>query len=145
MSKVWRSRWKRESPPRDGLLPRSLDHLKSFTEVYEPSDDTYLFVDCLRYLGKYLREEYFHPDQVLCFLEVGSGSGVLSAVLAEELQDQGGVFGFAVDCNPSACEASLETFRSNGLSGHVEVIQSDLIPTFLNSCIDIFLFNPPCE
>jgi len=63
------------SLPKLGHLPRS-----TFEEVYEPSDDTYLMVDVL----EAEREQLKALAPSIC-LEIGGGSGCLSAALASRL------------------------------------------------------------
>lgn len=130
-------------PSRDGALPRSMDHMARFPDVYEPSDDTYLFVDVVRSLGGVLRDVIFARERALCCLEVGSGSGTLSAVLLEELRSRG-AFGLLSDCNAQACLASRQTLGENGLGGSGDAMRCDLIPDLhpAQAC-DVFMFNPP--
>ncbi|KAL0478696.1 hypothetical protein AKO1_008274 [Acrasis kona] len=53
-----------------------MSHLtsKDYKQIYEPSDDTWLFVDALEYEKNALK------DRRIC-LEIGSGSGYVSAYL----------------------------------------------------------------
>jgi len=142
-SAEWRTRWKRTQPAKESALPR-LDHLTAndFQNVYEPSDDTYLFVDVIRSLGKILREEVFTDERALCCVEIGSGSGTLSATLLSELKPLCS-FSIATDCNLLACEATSSTMVENGFMGRADSINCDLVSVVQPNSFDILLFNPP--
>jgi release factor glutamine methyltransferase len=144
----------------------SLDHLsyQDYENIYEPAEDTYLFLDAL----KDELEQLHHTiaattDQVqsgrcvLC-LEIGCGSGVISTFASNrwnELNDGYDVnesipmINFATDINPRALFVTRQTFHQNKLKNHtnyLEVIRCDLssslLSRFSNMC-DIVLFNPP--
>lgn len=144
----WRSRkphgFDLKEPTRDGEMPRNLDHMSHFkTVVYEPSDDTYLFVDVIRSLGETLRNDIFPTERALCCLEVGGGSGTLSSVLMEELKPRG-AFALVTDCNAAACMASQQTLVANNATFQANVMRCDLIPQFQREeTCDMFIFNPP--
>jgi release factor glutamine methyltransferase len=94
--------------------------------VYEPAEDSFLLADAaLKEAGPGMR-----------ILEVGTGSGFVSAVLLANLKD---IYLLATEINPhAACCA-----KANG----VEVIRTDFFRGVKSgkteSCFDLILFNPP--
>ena len=101
--------------------------------VYEPSEDTFLFLDALEHELKYLNN--LKP---LISLEIGSGSGIVSTFLAKNLQQAKYL---AIDINENACAASRETSEENEID--LEIIQSDLLYALRPKSVDIILFNAP--
>jgi release factor glutamine methyltransferase len=94
--------------------------------VYEPSEDSFLLADTA------LRE----AEPGMHILEVGTGSGFVSAVLLANLKD---IRLIATEINPNAARCA----KANG----VEIIRTDLfrgirlkIP---EARFDLILFNPP--
>lgn len=85
-----------------------LSHLSAsdYENVYEPREDSFLFLDSLEKDLGLIRS--LKPS--LC-LEIGSGSGVISAAVARALGSS--VFVMATDLNPLACQCTVGTARSN--------------------------------
>ncbi|XP_054722706.1 methyltransferase N6AMT1-like isoform X2 [Uloborus diversus] len=74
-------------------------------------------------------------------LEVGSGSGVISATIAKAL---GPICYLCTDINPVAVHATKILTQSNDVS--VDVIQTNLVEAFgtrLKNAVDVLIFNPP--
>ncbi len=94
--------------------------IKICPSVYEPSEDSFLLTDAALAIIKY-------SDSVL---EVGCGSGVVSAVIQNNTQAK--VAG--IDINPYAAKCT----RDNG----VEAIRGDLLRC-IKGKFDIIIFNPP--
>ncbi len=91
-------------------------------QAYEPAEDTWLLTDIA------LKETANGMD----VLEVGTGTGFVSAVLAQNRD----INLIATEINPFAASCA----RSNG----VEVIRADLFSCFKDSAVfDLILFNPP--
>ena len=94
--------------------------------VYEPAEDSFLLADAAL--------EGAEPGMRI--LEVGTGSGFVSAVLRANLEN---VRIIATEINPHAVRCAKE----NG----VEVIRTDLFrgikPGNPEACFDLILFNPP--
>lgn len=108
--------------------------LSQFPEVYNPSEDTFLFLDALEIEIPWLLK--LAPKVVV---EIGSGSGVVITALSQ-------IFGnssiyFATDINPQACTATQETAARNNTS--VECLNMDLLSCFTERNFDLILFNPP--
>jgi len=94
--------------------------------VYEPAEDSFLLADAAL--------EDAEPGMRI--LEVGTGSGFVSAVLLANLKD---IYLLAIEINPHAARCA----RANG----VEVIRTDLFrgikPEKPENRFDLILFNPP--
>lgn len=116
-------------------LSTPIYNLNNFREVYEPSEDSFLFLDALE------QEFNFIKNLKANFaLEVGSGSGILITALSAILRNSCAYF--AVDINPDACEATLNTAKLNGAT--IECLNMDLFQNFRGqNLFDIILFNPP--
>jgi release factor glutamine methyltransferase len=94
--------------------------------VYEPAEDSFLLADAA------LED----AESGMRILEVGTGSGFVSAVLLANLKD---IYLLAIEINPHAARCA----RANG----VEVIRTDLFrgikPEKPENRFDLILFNPP--
>jgi tRNA G46 methylase TrmB len=98
----------------DPIIPLSGE---DFEHVYEPSEDSFLFMDALGKDMASLKEQ--RPQQVV---EIGCGSGCVTSYLAKQLV---GPSYLAVDINRHAVEASRRTFEANGVD--VELVQVSLV------------------
>lgn len=111
------------------------DHLSKFPSVYEPSEDTFLFLDALE------QELPFIKSLNATFIvEIGSGSGVNITALGKCLGDVSAVK-LAVDINMAACEATKLTAQVNHVT--IDVFNMNLLNCFRQNLFDIILFNPP--
>ncbi|KAF6385178.1 N-6 adenine-specific DNA methyltransferase 1 [Rhinolophus ferrumequinum] len=88
----------------------------AFSDVYEPAEDTFLLLDALEAAMAELK------GVEIC-LEVGSGSGVVSAFLASMIGPQ--ALYICTDINPKAAACTLETARCNKV--HIQPIVTDLV------------------
>nr|XP_019585433.1 PREDICTED: hemK methyltransferase family member 2 isoform X1 [Rhinolophus sinicus] len=107
----------------------------AFSDVYEPAEDTFLLLDALEAAMSELK------GVEIC-LEVGSGSGVVSAFLASMIGPQ--ALYICTDINPKAAACTLETARCNKV--HIEPIVTDLVKGLLprlKEKVDLLVFNPP--
>lgn len=115
-------------------LPTPLYNLENFPDVYEPREDSFLFIDTLD--DEFNLIKSLNPTRVL---EVGSGSGVIITYLALTLGS--GCEFYSSDINPSACTATVRTANLNNVK--VNAINTDLFNGFKDSLFDVILFNPP--
>ncbi|KAF7270584.1 hypothetical protein GWI33_016475 [Rhynchophorus ferrugineus] len=114
-------------------LQTPLYNLNDFPDVYEPSEDTHLFIDALE---KDMKHIINSKPTLAC--EIGCGSGVLIAALAKILKST--CCYFCTDINPKACIATTRTAKMNKVP--LECTRMDLT-TNLKCKFDIILFNPP--
>eukprot|EP01069_Polyplicarium_translucidae_P009225 Polyplicarium_translucidae@DN32_c0_g1_i1.p1 len=113
------------------LLPTPLP-----PDVYSPSDDSFLFEDIVA-------EALASARVPACplSLELGPGSGYVSAVAVKQLQRVGGTH-VALDISSLACATCASTARLNGLQW--EVVEGDLLkPIARGTKFDFIFFNPP--
>ncbi|KAI9488027.1 S-adenosyl-L-methionine-dependent methyltransferase [Zychaea mexicana] len=118
-----------------------LTHLTSrdFDNVYEPAEDTFLLLDALEQ-----DEKRIQTQQPTICLEIGSGSGCVTTMLAKIVGASNAVF-FTTDINNHACHATQRTGRHNSVHS-VETVQTSLVESLLprlEHAVDILCFNPP--
>uniref|UniRef100_A0A8C1UD83 Methyltransferase HEMK2 n=1 Tax=Cyprinus carpio TaxID=7962 RepID=A0A8C1UD83_CYPCA len=109
----------------------------AFTDVYEPAEGSFLLMDALEKDAERLKGS--RPS--VC-LEVGSGSGVVSAFLASVVGP--GALYLCTDVNPAAAQCTLQTARCNHLQ--LQPVITDLVQCLLprlNGKVDVLVFNPP--
>jgi release factor glutamine methyltransferase len=133
--------------------------------VYEPAEDTFLMLDALQLDLEYMirsRLHYATSASIKCgpllVVELGSGTGLLTAAVAKALHEDDksatvGAHCIAVDLNPAACHTTVQTCKLNKVQ--IDVIQGDLLtwmrcPKSMGSKhvdmygpVDVLLFNPP--
>lgn len=98
-----------------------------YEEVYEPAEDSFLFVDNLEVEAGEL------------VLDLGTGSGILAVLAAKTA---GSVV--AVDLNPYAIRCAKENAKLNQIMGKINFLQSDLFSAFsVDTQFDVILFNAP--
>eukprot|EP00080_Pristionchus_pacificus_P022207 PDM82227.1 methyltransferase [Pristionchus pacificus] len=106
--------------------------------VYDPAEDSFLLMDAIEKDLEVIKS--LHPRIAL---EIGVGSGVISAFLAKSLPSSS-LLSLGTDVNEDACEAARTTAEMNGV--RVEVVRCDIVSALLPrlaDSIDILLFNPP--
>jgi release factor glutamine methyltransferase len=110
--------------------------------VYEPREDSWLFVDALREDVGLITS--LRPS--IC-LEIGPGTGVITTHLSTFLANIPMLF-LCADVNVDAARATKTTFNTHnsGRPHHLDCVVSDLDNAFggrLDGLVDVLLFNPP--
>ncbi len=111
-------------------------------DVYEPSDDTFLFLDALQDECSDIAARLVDDSIVV---ELGCGSGAIMTYLGKTLRDEHGCepLLYGIDVNPCAVGTARKTAAFHGLT-RAEFVQSNLFQSFLlEKKIDVLLFNPP--
>lgn len=155
------------------MLPTPDTSHVSFETIYEPSEDSYLFLDTLssasesKWLSERFKKGTGASDPVPLIVEAGTGSGVVLAFVAAQSQEIFGrrdILTLGTDVNRNACIAtqetvstSLETQRerqgtttttekaviSNLQTVHISSLTGDLCSALRPGSVDVLLFNPP--
>lgn len=120
----------------------SLDHIKTkdYQDVYDPVEDTYFLSDAIQ-ADKSLLNNTVKPK--IC-IEVGSGSGYISAVLSHVLGNS--AFVISTDVNVRASQITAATMGANGAAGFSGSVVCDLVGPLaerLKNSVDVLIFNPP--
>ncbi|KAG2496238.1 hypothetical protein HYH03_005836 [Edaphochlamys debaryana] len=125
------------------LRVAEIKHTHWNSEVYEPSDDTFLLVDALQE-----HAPTWAKRRPRCVLELGSGSGYVitsAALLLRQLRPRLAAQVLAVDHSPAAAEATRRTLQAHQVS-EVDVVVASLFGPLaerLKGSVDVLLFNPP--
>ncbi|KAI9218383.1 methylase [Blastocladiella britannica] len=123
------------------MLPTpDFSHLKAddYDHVYEPAEDTFLFLDAL----EDEMDTVLRPLNPAIALEIGSGSGCVSSFLAMHLKTP--TLYITTDINPRACDATARTGSQNkvAINPILTSLTGGLMPRLARS-VDVLLFNPP--
>lgn len=149
------------------MLPTPDTSHVSFDTIYEPSEDSYLFLDTLsstsesKWLSERFQKDAGTSNPVPLVVEAGTGSGVVLAFVAAQSQ---AIFGrrdiltLGTDVNRNACLATQETVStalkappgnpetasaSHLQTVHISSLTADLCSSLRPSSVDVLLFNPP--
>ncbi|KZS96159.1 S-adenosyl-L-methionine-dependent methyltransferase [Sistotremastrum niveocremeum HHB9708] len=123
------------------MLPTpDLSHLskEDLMNVYEPAEDTFILLDALENDASSLQD----MKPLIC-LEIGSGSGCVSAFLSSILGPRSALY-LCTDINQHAAACTVRTGAQNNVD--LSSVVADLGTPFidrLRSSVDILLFNPP--
>ncbi|KAG8908525.1 hypothetical protein FRB99_005885 [Tulasnella sp. 403] len=118
----------------------SLAHLTKldYEHVYEPAEDTFILLDALEQDAAQL----IALQPRVC-LEIGSGSGCVSAFIGSILGSSGCLY-LATDINARATEATARTGERNQIPiSPVLTSLCDGLQNRLAHRVDVLLFNPP--
>lgn len=130
----------------------SVDYLK----VYEPAEDSFLFLDMLEKDAPFIHETFGYttckgatstPKESIkslpIVLEVGTGSGIVTAFMQQNILPRSSAIYLTTDLNLHACEVALKTSKENGGCQFMESIRASLATNIRPGLVDILLFNPP--
>lgn len=118
------------------MLPTPSLGAIDFDKVYEPAEDTYLFLDALEADTESLR----NSKPTLC-VEIGSGSGLVITFLAKILGPSAASY-IGIDINPNANLGTVATGLANNVT--IDPIRTCLTDGLrLYGKVDVLLFNPP--
>lgn len=135
------------------MLPTPDTSHVPYERVYEPAEDSFLFLDTLSSESEkaWLRQRF--EKHVPLVVELGTGSGVVigfvNAHASTLFGSKGTVLTAGVDMNAFACRATRETVgkavRENTQSHGTYLCSSmgDLAAAWRPGAIDVLLFNPP--
>lgn len=125
-------------------------------QVYEPSEDTFVFLDALEQDVGALTD--LRPSVVV---DIGCGSGCIGTFLVQLLQKGcealytdattkeqrklscGLPVLLSIDINPVACIATKVTSRVNNVSAHHDCVAASLCSVIREGIADVVTFNPP--
>jgi release factor glutamine methyltransferase len=139
------------------MLPTPSTEHVSFDTIYEPSEDSYLFLDTLssRSESEWLFDRFNSASTTPLVVEVGTGSGVVLAFVAansHEIFGRRDILTLGTDVNRNACRATRSTVRiaiterqaaAALKSVHVASVLGDLCTPLRPGSVDVLLFNPP--
>lgn len=131
--------------PLKGMLSTPIVPNEDYTLVYEPAEDSFLFLDLFESLKEscYLLNKRFSHKSPLV-LEIGSGSGIISTFLKMHNLIPNS-FHLASDINEKCNAKTMETLVHNCASSksHFDVLRGDLVSAIKDHSLDLLLFNPP--
>jgi release factor glutamine methyltransferase len=149
----------------ENMLPTPSTSHVPYERVYEPAEDSFLFLDTLSSASeKTFLQNYFSqspggstskdsPSPLV--VEVGTGSGVVLSFLhahAESILGRQDILTAGVDVNRFACKATAETVRTAELEQDAQALShgfylgnvlGDLTNFFKPGQVDLLIFNPP--
>lgn len=124
------------------MLPTpSLSHLTEddYDKVYEPAEDSFALLDALQNDIDLLQTIAEYP----LVLEIGSGTGIVSAFLQQSILTQS--LHFCTDINQFACDTTLQTSALNVQSSltSLDATRASLTDGLRLRDVDLIVFNPP--
>ncbi|KAM0276318.1 hypothetical protein ACHAQH_006861 [Verticillium albo-atrum] len=135
------------------MLPTPDTSHVPYSRVYEPSEDSYLFLDTLSNAAESSFLQSRFVDSPPLVVEIGPGSGVVIAFLAAQAQHIFGtraILTSAIDLNAFACRATNATVRraraenpTTAASAWLGAAMGDLTGPLRNASVDVLVFNPP--
>ncbi|EGW31552.1 uncharacterized protein SPAPADRAFT_56378 [Spathaspora passalidarum NRRL Y-27907] len=114
-----------------------------YDKVYEPSEDSFLLLDCFEQEQDYIRKRFGNTSSPL-ITEIGSGSGIVSTFFAKHILPKSVVL--TTDVNPHACQTTLNTAKQNQTENEtlrLDAAQMNLTDAIRPKAIDVLIFNPP--
>lgn len=127
------------------MLPTPVVPNLDIDHVYEPAEDTFLFLDLFEDLhsNNYFKSPSLFSNKCPLVLEIGSGSGVISTFISSN-KIIPKAFHLASDINIIALKTTLSTLKSNNPSSlPFDTIRTNLTDSLKDNQIDLLIFNPP--
>ncbi|EAZ63030.2 predicted protein [Scheffersomyces stipitis CBS 6054] len=125
-----------------------------YDTVYEPSEDSFLLLDCFEQELSFLTTKFSTTIPIVT--EIGTGSGIVTTFLQKNILQK--AIYISTDVNPHACKTALHTVKVNNADSEsekseksknekstpelVDICQMDLVSA-IRPKIDVLLFNPP--
>ncbi|KAJ8104169.1 S-adenosyl-L-methionine-dependent methyltransferase [Lipomyces tetrasporus] len=110
--------------------------------VYEPAEDSFLFLDLLQEELPFLQTRFVTANSPApLVVELGLGSGIVTTFFHKNILPDALFIG--TDINPYACHISKETSKENGNTRYFDVLRTNLWDGLRPGLVDILLFNPP--
>ncbi|RLV94121.1 eRF1 methyltransferase catalytic subunit MTQ2 [Spathaspora sp. JA1] len=128
------------------MLPTPTVKDIDYDKVYEPSEDSFLLLDCFEQEQDFIRKRFKDDDVVPLITEIGSGSGIVSTFFINHILPKSIVL--TTDVNPHACQTTLNTCRQNQAESEnktstLDAAQMNLTDAVRPGSIDLLIFNPP--
>lgn len=138
--------------PRTMLPTPDTSHV-SYSQVYEPAEDSYLLLDTLSSASEtaFLHQHFAYPTPAPLVVEVGTGSGVVIGFVNAHARTIFGVpiLTAGIDVNNFACVATETTVKkaaaeNPGKHGcFLGALMGDLLSPLWDGQVDVLIFNPP--
>lgn len=135
------------------MLPTPSTSHVSFSTIYEPAEDSFLFLDTLSSLAEsiWLRHRFPPETPTPLVAEIGTGSGVVIAFVAAHAPKVLGredVLAVGVDVNINACIATGVTVQKavaerESRTVFLGSLCADLGGPLVDKLVDVVIFNPP--
>ncbi len=147
------------------MLPTPSTSHVPYERVYEPAEDSFLFLDTLssEYEKTFLQDYFNQPREgstsknssTPLVVEIGTGSGVVLSFLhahAKNILGRQDILTAGVDVNRFACKATTETIKAAELVQEIQGwshgfylgnILGDLTSFLKLGQVDLLIFNPP--
>lgn len=125
------------------MLPTPIIGKIDYEKVYEPSEDSFLLLDCFEQEKDFIQAAF--KESIPFVTEIGTGSGIVTTFIAKNVLPK--AMFLATDINPHACKTVIETMRCNKENPQdvylIDSTQMSLTSAVRPHTIDILVFNPP--
>ncbi|KAG0675471.1 S-adenosylmethionine-dependent methyltransferase [Pichia californica] len=127
------------------MLPTPIVPNPDYNLVYEPAEDSFLFLDLFEQLHN---EEYFTKTtpskKFSTVLEIGTGTGIISTFISTNKLIPN-AYHIASDINLNALQTTKNTFENTRTTkdAYLDTIRCNLTDPFRLNEIDVLIFNPP--
>lgn len=125
------------------MLPTPITGNIDYDKVYEPSEDSFLLLDCFEQEKDFIQSTF--KEYIPLVTEIGTGSGIVTTFLGKNVLPKA-IF-ITTDINPHACKAVIETMDCNKENPRdiclLDSTQMNLTSGIRPHAVDILVFNPP--